>query len=59
MKKLYLTYISDSDKKLHVKLLENNSWKNYGKTPEVPYPRDGFSGSMNNGIQMAFYNNTP
>ena len=57
--KLYLTYISDSDKKLHVKLLENNSWKNYGETPVVLDPRDGFSGSMNNGIQMAFYNNTP
>ncbi len=57
--KLYLTYISDSDKKLHVKTLENNSWKNYGETPVVLDPKDGFSGSMNNGIQMAFYNNTP
>ena len=52
--KLYLTYISDSDKKLHVKLLENNSWISYGETPSKV-----FAGSMNNGIQMAFYNNTP
>ena len=56
---LYLTYISDSDKKLHIKYLENSSWKPYGETPVVLDPRDGFSGSMNNGIQMAFYNNTP
>ena len=52
--KLYLTYISDADKKLHVKYLEGNSWKNYGLTSN-----DKFSGSMNNGIQMAFYNNVP
>ena len=57
--KLYLTYISDSDKKLHIKYLENSSWKPYGETPAVLRPNNGFSGSMNNGIQMAFYNNVP
>ena len=52
--RLYLMYVEDTSKKLHIKYLNNKSWESCGETSN-----DRFDGSVNNGIQMSFYNNTP